>query len=1459
MSTRSSARNLFPPLDNLELIIRRRSRTDPTLLNDFEMATEENGDLPVPDLRTMKELCQPSLNGRGGLITPIAIQAMNFGLKNDMIQQVHNSCQYHGLPGDDANKHLDKFLHVTQSIKVNGVTDDALHLYLFPHSLTHHAAAWFDRLPRNSINTFEQMAKMFLVKYFPPSMVTKLRNEITNFRQRGTFMKMCLEECYDLIENMTAHHNDWDTSAQRSDSSSSITSSFDTEIAALNAEMAEINKNLMRVLQVDQQVKAITPNCKTCGGPYSFKDCPAIVGQTQNVYAAGAYQGNSYQPQGNRNLLSYRSDNYLGQPGNNQERNQFFQGASHGQNPPPAYQAPVYQAPIHQPQIPQPQVVTTNEFTNYMKANDSILKIMQINMTYLTNSNLELKNMFGQFMKMNTASSLDSRTLPGNTITNPKEDLKGITTRSGTFLENKPNVAGSGPTWLFEIDNLTKTMNYQPVTAGNQSNPSAGVQEQFHAEKAGEKIEQQYVLFPVWSSGSTNTHNTDGDAPFDEKEPEFDEKKPEYEFNVSPSSSAQSKKQNDKTKREAKGKNPVKSFTGYRNLSAKFEDFSNNSINKDNAVDASQLLDDPDMPELEDITYSDDEDDVSAEADFNDLETSIIVSPIPTTRVHKDHHVTQIIGDLSPATQTWSMTRVARDQGHTQEEGIDYEEVFAPVAKIEAIRLFLAYASFMGFMVYQMDVKSAFLYKTIEEEVYACQPLGFEDPDHPDKVYKVVKAIYGLHQALRAWYETLANYLLENGFQRGKIDQTLFIKRQKCDILLVQIYVNDIIFVKQKKDGIFISQDKYVAEILRKFRLTDRKSASTPIDTEKPLLKDPDVKRIFRYLKGKPHLGLWYPKDSPFDLVAYLDNDYAGASLDRKSTTGGCQFLGCRLIFWQCKKQTVVATSSTEAEYVAATSCCSKWYGVFEKDVTCYKYLKCWFTHLTTNGSQFTMSNPHQELASPDETVSGKDSSNPLMADNLPKIVWANDNCAVSTNLDITSKFHDSPLLGVNTPRSDEDRLELIELTVFLLPSDEKVRVKVSAVDLQVSAVRLILLLLVQKFLLFGLTNWCYSLCAVSSIKYGLTVNPNIYVSCIKQFWTTVAVKNVNDVTRLQALVDKKKVVVTEATIRDALRLDDAEGVECLPNEEMFAELASMGYEKPSTKITFYKAFFSSHLVRNVDSPTKFYMYPRFLQLMIRKQVGDLSTHTTKYTSPTLTQKVFANMRRVGKGFSRVKTLLFEGMLVAQKVGEGAADEVNDEGVHAASVATEGVVSATDDVVPTADEEPSIPSPTPPTPPPQPSHDILSTSQVQSTPLQSPQVQAKSPQHQPQHQPQSQPLQDAGLPMDLLQNLMDTCTALTRKVKHLELDKIAQALKITKLKRMVKKLKKRNKVKVLKLRRLQKVETVQRIDTSDDTVMDDVSNQERMIADMDADADVVLEEANDVAADAKANQDADED
>ncbi|GJT91457.1 putative ribonuclease H-like domain-containing protein [Tanacetum coccineum] len=315
-------------------------------------------------------------------------------------------------------------------------------------------------------------------------------------------------------------------------------------------------------------------------------------------------------------------------------------------------------------------------------------------------------------------------------------------------------------------------------------------------------------------------------------------------------------------------------------------------------------------------------------------------------------------------------TLVDLPNGYTQEEGIDYDEVFAPVARIEAIRLFFAYASYMGFIVYQMDVKSAFLYGTIEEEVYVCQPPGFEDPHFPDKVYKVEKALYGLHQAPKAWYETLSTYLLENGFRRGTIDKTLFIKKDKSDILLVQVYVDDIIFgstkktlcldfeqmmhkrfqissmgeltfflglqVQQKEDGIFISQDKYVADILKKFDYVTVKTASTHMEPNKALVKDEEADNVdvhfYRSMIGSlMYLTASRPditfavcacaRDSPFDLEAFSDSDYAGASLDRKSTTGGCQFLGKRLISWQSKKQTIFANSTTEAEYVATANC----------------------------------------------------------------------------------------------------------------------------------------------------------------------------------------------------------------------------------------------------------------------------------------------------------------------------------------------------------------------------------------------------------------------------------------------------------------------------------------------------------------------------------------------------------
>ncbi|GJY12630.1 putative ribonuclease H-like domain-containing protein [Tanacetum coccineum] len=299
------------------------------------------------------------------------------------------------------------------------------------------------------------------------------------------------------------------------------------------------------------------------------------------------------------------------------------------------------------------------------------------------------------------------------------------------------------------------------------------------------------------------------------------------------------------------------------------------------------------------------------------------------------------------------------DQGHIQKEGIDYDEVFAPVARIEAIRIFLAYASYMGFMVYEMDVKSAFLYGQIEEEVYVCQPPGFEDPDHPNKVYKVVKALYGLHQAPRAWYDTLATYLLSNGFQRGQIDQTLFIKRHKGHILLVQIYVDDIIFgstkkelceefeklikdkfqmssmreltfflglqVQHKQNGIFISQDKYVHEILKKFNYSDVKSASTPTDLEKPLVQDRDAADVDEHLYRSMIRSLMYLTASRPDTcsavlcmcnVFKFLQDYPIEHMLSKRILDTTESLG------NARNKLLSANSlQLKAEYVAAGSC----------------------------------------------------------------------------------------------------------------------------------------------------------------------------------------------------------------------------------------------------------------------------------------------------------------------------------------------------------------------------------------------------------------------------------------------------------------------------------------------------------------------------------------------------------
>ncbi|GJX44246.1 hypothetical protein Tco_0260922 [Tanacetum coccineum] len=481
------------------------------------------------------------------------------------------------------------------------------------------------------------------------------------------------------------------------------------------------------------------------------------------------------------------------------------------------------------------------------------------------------------------------------------------------------------------------------------------------------------------------------------------------------------------------------------------------------------------------------------------------------------------------------------------------------------------------------------------------------------------------------------------------------------------------IYLKQKEDGIFISQDKYVDEILNKFGFSDVKTASTPIETHKTLLKDekgedvdehlyrsmigslmyltssrPDimfavcacarfqvnpkishlhaVKRIFRYLKGQPKLGLWYPRDSPFDLVAYTDSDYAGASLDRKSTTG--------------------------AEYITASNYCGQ---------------VLWIQNqLLDYGYNFMQTKIH--------------------IDNESTI------CIVK-NLVFHSKTKHIEIRHHFIRDSYEKRL----IQMIKIHTDN------NFADLLTKA--------------FDVSRFQYLIASIENddfaeivdflnanpIRYALTVSPTIYVSCIEQFWSTAKTKTINNETQIHAKVEGKTIVISETSVRRDLQFDDEDGIACLTNTEIFENLQLMGYEKLFEKLTFYKPFFSPQwkylihtilqclsskstawnefgtniasaviclaknqkfnfsklifdgMMRNLDSSKKFLMYPRFLQLFLNKQIENLSEVNVVYDTPSHTKKIFANMRRQGKDFSGTITPLFSSMLAQQAdMGEGS-------------------------------------------------------------------------------------------------------------------------------------------------------------------------------------------------------------
>ncbi|GJV57582.1 putative ribonuclease H-like domain-containing protein [Tanacetum coccineum] len=527
------------------------------------------------------------------------------------------------------------------------------------------------------------------------------------------------------------------------------------------------------------------------------------------------------------------------------------------------------------------------------------------------------------------------------------EILGGILRRLEAFVASPIGCGGSDIeiTWMRPLF-IGSEESINNTVWSQEANQNAGTKENIDAGDSPQEAEsaQDYFVLPIWSS-YTSTVKSSKASEEPTKHPDFQQVDKENQVFLGELERLKMQEQDATNAAEALRKEfaqetedlllqagaakasstnivntastPVSTASPYGGLS--FTDLTNTDQDDSEIPALEEIYDNPTDGIFTNSSY----DDEGAVADFTNLEPVVNVSPIPTSRINSIHPSTLILGDPQSAVQTRSkvtkssgahafISERLEDEswvdamqeellqfkiqkvwilGHRQEEGIDYDEVFAPVSRIEAIRIFLAFASYMGFIVYQMDVKSVFLYGKIDEEVYVSQPLGFIDPKYPKKVYKVVKALYGLHQAPRA-----------------------------C-------------------------QDKYVAEILKKFDFVSVKTASTPIENQEAFVKDEEASDVdvffvdshmigsFMYLSAsRPDimlqfvlvLGLVNPRLPLSVLRESLDSDYAGSNLDRKSTTGGCQFLSRRLISWQCKKQTIVATSTIEAEYVAAANCCGQ-------------------------------------------------------------------------------------------------------------------------------------------------------------------------------------------------------------------------------------------------------------------------------------------------------------------------------------------------------------------------------------------------------------------------------------------------------------------------------------------------------------------------------------------------------
>ncbi|GJW87660.1 putative ribonuclease H-like domain-containing protein [Tanacetum coccineum] len=617
--------------------------------------------------------------------------------------------------------------------------------------------------------------------------------------------------------------------------------------------------------------------------------------------------------------------------------------------------------------------------------------------------------------------------------------------------------------------------------------------------------------------------------------------------------------------------------------------------------------DDSKIPPLKDIYQNSTDgifttssyDDEGTVADFTNLETVVNVSPIPTSRIHSSHPSALILGDPTSVfkiQKVWVLVDlpygkkaigikwvyqnkkdergvVVRNkarlvaQGHMQEEGIDYDEVFAPVARLEAIRIFLAFASYMGFIVYQMDVKSAFLYGKIDEEVYVSQPPGFLDPKYPQKVYKVVKALYGLHQAPRAWYATLSTFLLKNGYRRGTIDKTLFLKKDKHDIILVQVYVDDIIFgstkkswcdefealmksrfqmssmgeltfflglqVKQKADGIFISQDKYVAEILKKFDFANVKTASTPIETQKPLVKDEEASdvdvHLYRSMIGSlmylTALGGYYVCSLCLLLVL-------GHS---KSSHSKC----CQEIFrW-------LSISWQETHFLA-----------MQNATNVLLLLRVNMLLLQAAVAKFCGFKIKCLIEFRESLRRVTDGTEALLIPTL-FILWLDKVSTDSAKLVPLGKVCTAlEKLKKNTAKALISLLTTITLSTTMAVLDSCPKHNMVAY--------------LEKSEGNAEFHEIIDFLKRSSIHHALTVSPVVSTTFVEQFWTSAKSKIINNVRHITAKVAGKSVSISEASIRSDLLFDDADGIDSLPNQAIFDAIQLMGTDSsPATLVKY--------------------------------------------------------------------------------------------------------------------------------------------------------------------------------------------------------------------------------------------------------------------------------------------------